>query len=205
MNNFDSVAGFYDKLSTLVFGTNMRRAQMTHLHDIPQGSNVLILGGGTGWLLSELSAVNPTCKVWYIDASARMISLSKNGMRNSTQEIVFIHGTEESIPVGITFDAVITHFYLDLFPEDSCIRIIHKIRSAIRTGGILLVSDFINTTWWHSVMLQMMYGFFGLMCGIESNSLPRWKNLLEESGFKEIKSREFFRGFIKSAVFRLIC
>ena len=77
MNNFDSVAGYYDKLSILVFGTAMRRAQTAHLHDIPLGRNVLILGGGTGWLLSELSAVNPTCKVWYIDASSKMISLSK--------------------------------------------------------------------------------------------------------------------------------
>jgi len=205
MNNFDSVAGFYDKLSTLVFGTAMRRAQTTHLHDIPHGSNVLILGGGTGWLLSELSAVNPTCKVWYIDASSRMISLSKKNMRNSTQEIVFIQGTEESIPVGMTFDAVITHFYLDLFPQDSCTRIIHKIRSTIRTSGIWVVSDFIHTTWWHGVMLRMMYGFFKLMCGIEGSSLPPWKNLLEENGFKEQKSREFFGGFIKSAVFRLIC
>ena len=204
MNNFDAVAGFYDKLSMLVFGTAMRRAQTTHLHDIPPGSKVLILGGGTGWLLSELFAVNPTCKVWYIDASSRMISLSKRAMQNSTQEIVFIHGTEEAIPIGVTFDAVITHFYLDLFPHDPCIRIIHKIRSIIRTTGLWLVCDFIHTTWWHGVMLRMMYGFFKLTCGIEGSSLPPWKKLLEENGFKEHKSREFFGGFIKSAVFRLI-
>jgi len=204
MNNFDSVAGFYDKLSTLVFGTAMRRAQTTHLRDIPLGSSVLILGGGTGWLLSELSAVNPTCQGWYIDASSEMISRSKKEMRNSTQEIVFIHGTEESIPAEVTFDAVITHFYLDLFAQDSCIRTIHKIRSNIRTSGLWLVSDFIHTTWWHGVMLRMMYGFFKLMCGIEGSSLPPWKKLLEENGFKEHKSREFFGGFIKSAVFRLI-
>jgi tRNA (cmo5U34)-methyltransferase len=205
MNNFDSVAGFYDKLSTLVFGKAMRRAQTAYLHDIPPGSNVLILGGGTGWLLSELSAVNPTCKVWYIDASSKMISLSKEHMLNSTHEIVFIHGTEESIPVGIMFDAVITHFYLDLFPTDSCIVIIRKIRSAIRTSGLWLVSDFINTTLWHGVMLRMMYGFFKVMCGIEGSSLSPWKNLLEKNGFKEHKSRVFFGGFIKSAVFRWIC
>ena len=52
---------------------------------------------------------------------------------------------------------------------------------------------------------DVMYGFFKLMCGIEGSSLPPWKNLLEENGFKEDKSREFFGGFIKSAVFRLIC
>ena len=202
MNNFDSVAGFYDKLTMLVFGTAIRRAQTTHLYDIPQGSNVLILGGGTGWLLAELSALNPTCKVWYIDASSKMISLSKKKMRNSNHEIVFIHGTEEAIPAEIMFDAVITHFYLDLFPPDACNVIIRKIRSAIRPGGCWLVADFIDTTWWHGVMLRMMYGFFSVMCGIEGRSLSPWENLLEENGFKEYKSRKFFGSFIKSAVFR---
>jgi tRNA (cmo5U34)-methyltransferase len=203
MNNFNSVAGFYDTLSTLVFGSAMRRAQTTHLREVPQGCKVLILGGGTGWLLSELSAVNPACKVWYIDASSKMISLSKKHMQNATQEIVFIHGTEESIPAGIKFDAVITHFYLDLFPQDACFKVIHKIKSAIQPNGMWLVADFINTTWWHSVMLRTMYGFFKLMTGIEASALSEWKNLLVTNGFKEYKSREFFGGFMKSAVFRL--
>ena len=160
MNNFDSVARFYDRLSKLIFGKAMRRAQTVHLHDIEPGANVLVLGGGTGWLLPELSAVNPTCKVWYIDASARMIELSKEMARNSAHEIVFIHGTEDSIPLGITIDAVITNFYLDLFPQDSCTSVIRKIRSAVRANGIWLVSDFLNTTWWHGVMLGVMYRFF---------------------------------------------
>ena len=204
MNNFDSVARFYDRLSGLIFGKAMRRAQTVYLPDIVPGANVLILGGGTGWLLSELFAVNPTCKVWYIDASAKMIELSKEMTRNSAHEIVFIHGTEDSIPLGISFDAVITNFYLDLFPQDSCIRVIRKIRPAIRANGIWLVSDFVNTTWWHGVMLGVMYRFFKLTCDIEGHSLPEWKNLLEKNAFIEGKSHEFFGGFIKSAVFRLI-
>ena len=117
MNNFDSVARIYDKLSNLVFGKAMRRAQTPICPISRRVQMCLILGGGTGWLLSELSAVNPTCKVWYIDASAKMIETFKRGdMRNSTHEIVFIHGTEESIPPGITFDAVITNFLFGFIP-----------------------------------------------------------------------------------------
>ena len=98
MNNFDSVARIYDGLSNLIFGKAIRRAQTAYLSDIRPGANVLVLGGGTGWLLSELSKVNPTCKVWYIDASAKMIELSKEATRNAAHETVFIHGTEDSIP-----------------------------------------------------------------------------------------------------------
>lgn len=204
MNNFDSVARIYDSLSNVIFGKAMRRAQTAYLSDIGPDANVLVLGGGTGWLLSELTKVNPTCKVWYIDASAKMIELSKEATQNSANEIVFIQGTEDLIPTGRTFDAVITNFYLDLFPQESCISAIRKIRSVIRANGIWLVSDFLNTTWWHSAMLGVMYRFFKLTCDIEGSALPQWKNLLEENAFTEDKSREFFRGFIKSAVFRLI-
>ena len=204
MNNFDSVARIYDGLSNLIFGKAMRRAQTSYLSDIRPGANVLILGGGTGWLLSDLSEVNPTCKVWYIDASAKMIELSREVTQNSPQEIVFIHGTEDSIPPGTTFDAVITNFYLDLFTRESCMSVIRKIRPVIRANGIWLVSDFLNTTWWHSAMLAVMYRFFKLTCDIEASALPQWKNLLEENAFTEDKSHDFFGGFIKSAVFRLI-
>jgi tRNA (cmo5U34)-methyltransferase len=204
MNNFDSVAPFYDSLSKLIFGNAIKQAQTAYLSEIMQRDNVLMLGGGTGWLLRELFVVNPSCKVWYIDASAKMIALSKKAIVNSNHKIVFIHGTEDSIPPDIKFDVIITNFYLDLFPRESCNKVIHKIGSALHAGGIWLISDFVNTTWWHGVMLHIMYRFFRLMCGIESNSLTCWKILLEENGFAEGKNRKFFGGFIKSAVFQLI-
>jgi ubiquinone/menaquinone biosynthesis C-methylase UbiE len=203
MNNFDSVAPYYDRLSRLVFGKAIQRAQIAYLPDITPGANVLLLGGGTGWLLYELRALNPTARIWYIDASAKMIELSREMNRKTAHNIVFIHGTEDSIPPGTSFDAVITNFYLDLFQHDSCADAIRKIRSAIRPNGLWLVSDFLNTTWWHGVMLGVMYRFFKLTSDIEGSKLPEWKNLLQENALTEIKSREFFGGFIRSAVFRL--
>src|SRR5688572_27433406 len=120
MNNFDSVASFYDRLSRLIFGNSILHAQTLYLPDIPTGANVLILGGGTGWLLCELLAKKPGCKIWYIEASEKMISLSKEATRDTSHRVTFIHGTEDRIPSGITFHVVITHFYLDLFSAGSC-------------------------------------------------------------------------------------
>ncbi|HZI24217.1 MAG TPA: class I SAM-dependent methyltransferase [Chryseolinea sp.] len=201
MNNFDSVAPFYDQLSTLIFGSALKQSQMAYLPAIKQGATVLILGGGTGWILSALFAVNPTCKVWYIDSSARMINLSKKVARDSKHEVAFILGTEDAIPPGILFDAVITNFYLDLFTAASCKTVIDKIRSSVHGKSLWIVSDFINATWWHSAMLRIMYRFFKIMSGIQASSLCDWKKLLEQKGFEERQSTEFFGGFIKSAVF----
>jgi ubiquinone/menaquinone biosynthesis C-methylase UbiE len=71
---------------------------MEYLDKIPAGSNVLILGGGTGWILSELKKINPTCRVYYIEASAKMLELAKaRFVTPPSNDIFFIHGTEATL------------------------------------------------------------------------------------------------------------
>lgn len=160
-----------------------------------------MLGGGTGWLLAELMAINPTCRVWYVEASAKMLALSRK--RTSSPNVNFIYGTEESIPSGIKFDAVITHFYFDLFTEDFCQKLVIKIHPHIHHNGLWLIADFVNTTWWHGAMLGIMYRFFKVVSGVDVHQLPSWKQVVEKSGFKEVYSKNFFGEFIRSSLFRL--
>jgi tRNA (cmo5U34)-methyltransferase len=202
MSNFDRIAPFYDNLVKLVFGRSMHRAQTWFLKDIAQGSHVLILGGGTGWLLAELMALNPHCKVVYIDASLKMVQLAKKRMAGSN-DIVFIHGTERSIPPDFTFDAIITHFYLDLFNAESCARIVKVIRASCHRTTLWLVCDFMKETWWQSVMLSVMYWFFKIVSNLNIKELPDWKQTIKENGFREISAKDFLRGFISSATFQI--
>lgn len=202
-NNFNGIAPVYDKLSRLVFGRSMYKAQTSYLKEIPQGVNVLMLGGGTGWLLYELFALNPSCKVWYIEASSKMLELSQRKVSSDDKAVYFIHGTESSIPDGITFDAVVTPFYLDLFSDRSCQRVIQKIKTSIHSKSVWLVTDFLNAELWQKAMLTLMYKFFRMTCQIEASRLPQWQQLLEKNGLSAVKSEKFFAGFIKSSVFRL--
>src|SRR5579872_6146211 len=117
LNEFDGISTIYDQLSQLVFGENLVESQKTFLKKIPNQSTILILGGGTGWILVELLKAQPNCEVWYIEASQKMISLSKEKTK-SDNRVHFIHGTEDQIP-DVKFDVVITNFYLDLFDDDS--------------------------------------------------------------------------------------
>jgi len=204
MKNFDFVAPFYDMLSSLVFGKAMHSAQTRFLRDIVPGANVLILGGGTGWLLAELLAINPTCKVWYIEASSKMIKLSKKKVEKTTSKVIFIHGTENSLPEGIVFDAVITHFFFDLFSTQECKQIISTIRPTVHANTIWLITDFVKTTWWHGAMLEVMYRFFSVVSGIKANSLSEWESVMEQVGFIEVKSQRTYGKFIKSTLFSLV-
>jgi len=199
-NNFDDVAKFYDSLAGLVFGKSMFRAQTSYLADIPAGAKVLILGGGTGWLLNELIKINSTCSIWYIESSSKMLEQSVLNVQTSQRPIQFIHGTEASIPSDIRYDVVITNFFLDLFATESCDTIIKKIKSSLHPESKWIVTDFVNLSWWHAAMLKAMYIFFRLTCGIEASELPPWDRLFQEHGMAVRKSKFFYGKFIKTSI-----
>ncbi len=202
LNGFDKIAFVYDFLAKLVFGRNIIDAQKYFLSKIKSHSNVLILGGGTGWLLAKLLKAKPNCEVWYIEASAKMITRSRNRIVHG-QAVHFIHGTENDIPKTIKFDAVITNFYLDLFSSLSLPVVINKIQSSLKPGSLWIVTDFVtNQKWWQEAMLKIMYWFFRLTCGIASTGLPPWHTLIGEAGFVKVRSKFFYKNFIEAAVWQ---
>jgi tRNA (cmo5U34)-methyltransferase len=202
LNGFDRIAFVYDFLAKLIFGKSIKESQKHFLNKIEDVSKVLILGGGTGWLLTELLKAKPNCKVCYIDASEKMISLSKNKIKPK-QLVHFIHGTEQDIPLSTKYDVVLTNFYLDLFTDQQLEGIMVKIRSSLETGANWIVTDFVNNgKWWQKTMLKIMYWFFRITCNIEPKKLPEWNRPIEKSGMKEIESKTFYHGFIETALYR---
>jgi ubiquinone/menaquinone biosynthesis C-methylase UbiE len=200
-NDFNAIAAFYDPLSTFIFRQSMTRAQTFFLEEVPPGASVLMLGGGTGWLLAKLLRLNLTCTVSYIEASSKMLGLSMNKISAAeTKRVNFIHGTEDSIPSHIVFDVVITPFFLDLFVAERGYTVVEKVRRCLHSKGIWLVTDFMNTAWWHSAMLYVMYRFFKTTAHLEASKLPDWEIILKRNGLTELKSRFFYSGFIKSVL-----
>lgn len=203
MNNFDRVAPIYDKLVRIVFGKVMGRAQTRFLKEIGAYSKVLILGGGTGWLLAELLSIRPGCQVIYIDASKKMIDLAQEKIGPNSQKVSFIHGTEKQIPASSSFEVVITHFYLDLFDQRTCREVCNIIRTHCHPGGLWIASDFMNQAWWHSIMLRVMYAFFAVTSNLRTKRLPDWRACIQETGFSEIGVGYYSSNFICSALYKL--
>jgi ubiquinone/menaquinone biosynthesis C-methylase UbiE len=201
LDSFDRIAGFYDALARIVFGKHIADSQRHFLDAVNDGSKVLILGGGTGWLLAELLSRKHDCEVWYVEASQRMIALSEEKTGAVKKNVHFIHGTEQSIPPGILFDFVITNFYLDLFSNESLSKVLSKIKMTMKENARWLATDFVyRGKWWQSVLLWIMYRFFRMMSSIEARSLPEWEQLTDEAGLITTQEKMFFGGFIKNAV-----
>lgn len=202
LNGFDRIAWAYDFLAGTVFGRAMERSQVTYLSEIQPGSRVLILGGGTGWIIARLLSIRPDCEVTYIDASGRMIGKARRRLIEPAK-VRLIHGTEDDIPPGSTFDVVITHFYLDMFPKNHLAHLVGKIGGFIPGRTQWIATDFVgNEKFWQRIMLLVMYKFFHLTAGIQSNSLPDWNRSLREAGWVKSESRFFYSRFIESAVYR---
>ncbi len=198
-NGFDLLASVYDPLAWLVYGRSIRDAQTCFLNRIPSQAKVLILGGGTGWLLTELHRVKTDCEVWYIESSAKMLAMARQ--HNSRSNIHFIHGTIKEMPHA-GFDVVITYFFLDLFSAPTLRKMIPFIFSASKPSVLWLVTDFVDRgKWWQQALLKVMYLFFRLICRIEAERLPAWDKTILQSGLKRIGTNHFYGGFIESAAY----
>ena len=204
MNNpkgYDSIARFYDLLARLVFGKSIALAQTHFLKEIPFLANVLVVGGGSGWWMKEFLRSRPHCKIVFIDLSAEMIRLAREGVQED-KRISFRCGSEESITEVATFDVVITFFFLDLFSSDSLPFLVRRISESLKPGGLWLVSDFVETRWWHSALLSAMYRFFRFTTGLQNQSLPDWNEILLKNNLRPIDHKTFYSDFIKSGLYQ---
>jgi ubiquinone/menaquinone biosynthesis C-methylase UbiE len=204
LNDYDFIARFYDQLARLAFGDQIFNSQRRFLSNVPDGSAVLILGGGTGLIVNELMKLKPNCRVTFIDASAKMISIARTNNYSSSLNIVFVHGTEDDIPEG-RYDVVITNFFLDLFSPNNLDIVLQKIKARLTSNAIWLVTDFQKPkTLWQKFVLAFMYRFFALVTRLKNQELPFLFKQIEKNGFKEIETAEFASGFIKTAVLKRI-
>jgi len=203
LNSFDKIAWLYDPLARLVFGDRLMRAQIAFLHQIKVGSRVLILGGGTGAIVSELLARQPDCHIAFVDASQAMLKRARKRLSQASS-VEYIHGTEASIPVGQPFDIVITPFYLDMFTEEQLPAVIQQIMKHLSPSSLWLIADFCSKdTTWKRMKLSAMYAFFRFTTGIAARMLPDWNLAFKTQGWKRSESFPV-DGFIEGAIYTLM-
>lgn len=203
MNQFDHIAKFYDPLATLVFGKSLLRSQTCFLNLLPEKGNVLILGGGTGWVAEKLLKRSGVT-IFYLEASDQMLTLAKKRLASYEGRVVFIHGTQDSIPQNIKFDGLITNFILDLFSDSNLRGVVDRLKSTMSIHSLWIVTDFTDQgKLWQRVLLWVMYRFFHITTGIEAVNLPAWELILLSSGVKTKQREHFFGGFIETGIYSL--
>lgn len=197
---FDLLAPVYDGMTKAFFGKSIRQAQVHFLEMIPSGAKVLVLGGGTGWLIGEIKRVTHDVVIWYVEISGKMMEHTRKRVGDD-KAVHLVEGTLADVK-ETNFDVVITPFFLDLFPDERLSAIVSGVRSCCTANACWLVCDFVNHALWHRVWLWVMYRFFALTCRLEAVSLPDWQGALRRNGLACANEKRFFRNFICSAVYR---
>jgi tRNA (cmo5U34)-methyltransferase len=207
--DFGPLARVYDLLSSLVFGRALRRAQQVALQaGLPLAGaspQVLVLGGGPGWVLTELLRQCSTAQVLYLETSAAMLDLARTRLRQqqpqAMEQVEFRQGSEQALKPTEQFDVLVTFFVLDCFEPADFPAGIARLQAARRPAAPWLVADFRPPQrWWQRVLLRTMYLFFGVAVGLRAQQLPPWPTALAAMGLKEQYQSTHYGGFILSQV-----
>lgn len=208
LTGFDRVAWCYDALASLVFGPAQRRAQQAALAGLPAAAapHVLILGGGTGWVLLELLRHRPRATVLYLEASPKMLARARARLARecpqAAGQVAFRHGTQAALPPAERFDAVITFFVLDCIPLPELPAALAQIRRTQQPGAPWLLADFRPARrGWRRLLLAAMYRFFQLTTGLRARALPDLRAALGGLGLHPQETHLFFGKAIEAVVF----
>jgi ubiquinone/menaquinone biosynthesis C-methylase UbiE len=202
-SNYDHTAWFYDPVSKLIFGRSIVNSQKALLKHIPAASTILIVGGGTGWILEEIAKVHPHgLQIIYVEISAQMTALSRK--RNVGNNLVtFINKPVEEVKLGQPVDIAITPFLFDNFSQDNLERIHTHIHHQLKPDGLWLNTDFqVAGKWWHKVLLLTMYTFFKVFGAVETTSMPGIMIQFKQKSYRILSQQTFYGSFITSQVWQ---
>lgn len=202
--NYDAVACFYDPLAKAVFGNAINQAQLCMLELIPPETNILIVGGGTGWILEEITLLQPRgLQITYVEISKKMLRRSKQRGFGKNR-VLFIHAAIQDVCLDGDYDVVITPFLFDNFSAKTLGQVFQKINRRLKKKGLWLFTDFQypENSVRQKVLLRSMYLFFGFLCRLETYRLPDAASLFHTYGYGCIREENFFNRFILSAAYR---
>ena len=206
--SFDAVAPWYRALETIAFGSALQRCRVACLGEIRSPQQALIVGEGNGRFLSELLRAHPGVQVDCVDASERMLQLTRERLENArgdrAAQVRFLHREITTwVPPENAYDLIVTHFFLDCFPEPELAGVIRKLGSAAKPNAAWLLADFrlpaerfarLHAQAW----LAVMYRFFRFTAQIPARELIDPTPVLEAAGFALARQYLFRHGLLKS-------
>lgn len=202
--NYNTIAAIYDPLARLVYGNALEQAQSFLLPHIPAGTSVLIVGGGTGWLLEELCKLHSSgLRIVYVEVSSSMMTLSrKRDTKNN--DVEFVPYAIQDTHLKEAFGVIITPFVLDNFTDSTASQVFTQLDQHLVAGGLWLYADFQwnKRSYVQQLLLKTMYLFFKVACNLEATHLPDTATLFRKMPFQLLHQCTFYHNFIIAQVYR---
>jgi len=209
--DYGPLAPVYDLLAAVAFGGSLRRAQRATLAAGLAGlgpqPRILVLGGGTGWVLEPLWQHCPTAQVLYVEVAASMVATTRARLARrpppAGAHVELRHGSEADLQPGESFDAIITFFVLDSFLPHALPAALGRLLAARAPQAPWLVVDFWPAhAGWRRSLLQVMYFFFRVTVRLQARFMPPWPAALTALGLRTTWEQRFFGKAVAAQVWR---
>lgn len=201
-NNYNPVAGYYDLLIQLVFGKTEIKAQVEMLRFVHPRDKLLIVGGGTGWILDKLTEIyREGLQITYVEPSGNMMARARKRDLGANK-VFFVERPVEEFETEERYDCILTGFLFDNFYQEHAAQIVGSLDVLLKEGGYWLFTDYYypkrGGPWWQGLLLRSLYWSARLICRVEANELPDMKVIFSTVGYRVIFSEYYYRGFIQS-------
>ncbi len=203
-NNYDSIAFWYDSLSRIIFLKSQVNAQKEQLSLIKNHQKILIIGGGTGWILEEIAQLHQNLEITFVEISANMIQLA-NQKTWGKNKVVFVNLPIENFTDQLQYDVIITAFLFDNFARNRAEMVFETLNHKLKVKGYWLFSDFSNQhtkSRWQFIFLKTMYFFFKKVANVEATALIDMYPYFTDKGYATVKEKYYYGSFIKAVVYR---
>jgi ubiquinone/menaquinone biosynthesis C-methylase UbiE len=186
--SFELLAPHYTWMEAVLAGRLLQRCRITWLEELAGCDRVLIAGVGHGHFLRALARRFPKCEIVSVDASAGMLARACLGARGNSRLQFVQAALPEWRPDPESFDAVVTHFFLDCFAPDELDAVVEALAHAAKSRAKWLITDFaIPPRGWKRhrarAIHTAMYSFFRPVAGVKAREVTPPDTLLRAQGF----------------------
>lgn len=204
VGEYDFLAKYYSRLSYFFLGREYLISQSHFLEFIEDKGSILIIGGGSGEILKQLSKKNTTLTITYIEASKKMLLLAQQNVAFH-QPVRFIHSDTLTNLQSQKFDFVVCNFIFDHFSKKKLNYLLNDLIPLLKIESKLIYTDFSaydSQKWWQKSVYNLMRGFIFITCkGIRSYNFNIPSEIIK-SGFEVERKSTFKNNFIEAILFK---
>lgn len=208
--SFDRLAPHYRWMEAVLAGGKMQRCRVTWLDEVRDCRRVLIVGVGPGRFLEPALREMRGSEFVCVDASAAMLERARGAAQctGESTRVSFIHAAlPEWEPEGAGFDLIVTHFFLDCFPEPLLSEVVARLAAAAKPDAHWLLSDFQIPARGAArlrarFVLALAYAFFRVTTRLPARRLVAPDDALTRNGFRLQRRSVTDWGLLHSDVWR---
>jgi ubiquinone/menaquinone biosynthesis C-methylase UbiE len=195
--SFDSLARHYRWMEFVLAGDKLQRCRTAFLHKTTAAQRVLIVGEGNGRFLAACRQAIPFAFITVADSSRRMLDAARTRLARRVKDsdnVEFVHADARTwMPPNAAYDLIVTHFFLDCFPDNQLERVITNLATAAKPTAAWLLADFqmpADGLQHHraKAIHALMYAFFRVATKLPARRLISPDSYLRAHGF-ELKEK----------------